>query len=123
MPTCGRRDARRDTHGNTEYLGIWECEKLEDLRSELELVSSQPRWRMAIGDSMRGLRTYVEMLENMNGDERTIASVTVIDACRRRSQDNKSRHALGVVIERGDCTRMLTELADEQLRIAPQVHT
>jgi hypothetical protein len=88
-----------------------------------------------------GLRTCVEMLENMDMDECSIAGVSVPFTRRGRPQDNAVRRVLGEVLERGDphelegfCAalsdivasaddsgdfyRMFRKLADEQLRTA-----
>lgn len=86
----------------------------------------------------RGLRTCVEMLENMEMDECTLAFITTI-VRNGRPQDNAVRRTLDQVLRRGDpdelegfCaaltdlaitadesgdfSRMFSEMADRQLR-------
>jgi len=50
---------------------------------------------------VRGLRTCVEMLENMDMDECAIAGISVPFTRDGRPQDNAVRRVLGQVLERG----------------------
>jgi hypothetical protein len=90
---------------------------------------------------VRGLRVCVEMLENMDIDECSIAGVSVPFTRRGRPQDNAVHRNIDEILQRGDphelegfCAaltdivasadengdfyRMFTKLADEQLRAA-----
>jgi hypothetical protein len=51
---------------------------------------------------VRGLRTCVEMLENMDVDECTIAGISVPLTRRGRPQDNAVRRIVAEVMQRGD---------------------
>jgi hypothetical protein len=89
----------------------------------------------------RGLRTRVEMLDNMDMDECTIAGVTAAFVRKGRPQDNAVRRTLDQVLlrgdpdeleefcaaltdlaviadESGDFSRMFSEMVDKQLRTA-----
>lgn len=55
---------------------------------------------------VRGLRTCVAMLENMDLDECSIAGVSVLLTRRGRQQDNAVQRTLDQVLKRGDADEL-----------------